>query len=283
MDREQQIRQLQLDLGEARADSAVISVMPERLSTGDRARLEQEIHDLRQELLQVRERHRSAEERCALLERQLNQAEFWKAQDAVSESNDLQSQELMLERLTVMVGGGDNPRPRGNGLLLTPKLAVTMSYVVQKSDADVWVRRGPHKVNAELIETFPSATPTIGDESPYPSVSLLKVGVPMTDTRGGLELDRRPDLGSRLLLMAYTDIEGTGRVGPSSCMLTVAGRYGEWIRVEGSLEQGVGGAPAMDIASHRIVGLVAKTRTDRTGGLLVPLTALGALRYTLFD
>lgn len=289
-DREHRIRDLQLRYRELQASAreGLGDAAPSGETTEEHARLRAEIHDLQTELTRVRAQHRQAEERCAQLERQLEEAERAAGRagevalvpEAFSGAGTLHSSvtvftgnspmdEEYVESVTVQVVDAESGH-RGNGLLVDAETVVTLGYVLaahnpREPDPPVFVMAGGRTIPAARAETHP----VIHRRRPYSVVTLL-LSEPLPVPDRSPRADLRPPPGSQLMVSAHT------LDGPYSCLLEVKGRTGDWLRVSGEIEDGLAGAPAFS-GTGGLAGLVATRDGGRDRGHILPVSALQAL------
>ncbi|GGR22648.1 hypothetical protein [Streptomyces netropsis] len=300
-DKEHRIRDLQMQFRELQAS---ISLDPGPSARGmdrdaERARLCAEIRQLKEELEQARALHRQAEERCDQLERQLAEAEGGPREDgpgeltavgpeAVDESTirtvihgdvfyNINSQwaidEHFVESMTVkLLSDG---RIRGNGLLVDRTTVVTTwsALGALPDGVPVLVIASGEAVNAEVAEWLPSDPEDRGGREVFPNLAVLRLASPIASSVPTVNFDGQPPPGSQLLVSGYVR-SGPGAGERYSCLLEVKGRTGSWIRVEGELVNGLGGAPAFHVGTGALVGLVGVRSRDGSKGLLVPAEAL---------
>ncbi|MFD7239072.1 hypothetical protein ACFWAT_27680 [Streptomyces syringium] len=301
-DREHRIRDLQMQFRELQASISLDPGPP--VDDGDadgmdrsaeRARLCAEIRQLKEELAQARALHRQAEERCDQLERQLAEAE---TEDGPHEdgpggltavgpvggdesalrnvihgdvvynisSTETGIDERFVDSMTVqlLIEG----RMMSNGLLLDPTTVVTTWSAIGPPDTakPVAVVANNKRVDATVVEWLPSEDRTHPEA--FPRLAVLRLASPVAAFVPAVDIDVQPSPGSRLLVSGYGRSDHAG--GRYSCLLEVKGRTGSWVRVEGELVSGLGGAPAFHVGTGALAGLVSSRFRDAPKGLLAP-------------
>ncbi|MFI1969414.1 hypothetical protein BLA24_14295 [Streptomyces cinnamoneus] len=295
-DREHRIRDLQMQL-----QAGPGPLGPEAGALGDdHVELRAEIEQLKQELARARALHRQAEERCEELERQLAEADRGEGEGAkpvgvVPEGDSVAgwTGTVIHGDVHVTTAGGWNVDEElvasatvsiltqgvlSNGLLVDRTTVVTswasLSSVVMPAEAEVLDRWHGTRVPARVVERLPPEMGPVADSSrPYPGLAVLRLSRPWTAPTPALRLGRQPLPGSQLLVNASGGRDAE-TAGPYSCLLEVKGRTGSWLRVEGELVRGLWGAPAFNVATGELVGMVSSLNMTTQKGLLAPAEAL---------
>ncbi|AZQ72243.1 hypothetical protein EKH77_14370 [Streptomyces luteoverticillatus] len=282
-DREHRVRELQLQIGGFRAG-------PDQ--DADRARLLIEIRQLKQELEEVREAHRQAEERCERLERKLADAErqtdhvgelgvtafdhpgvrnVFNGHVYINDPSRWAIDEAFVASLTVLVrqpylrDGDRRVWKASSGLLVDASTVVAPQGEPENagSECQVYSQAG-EGFRAEVVES----------SSSWFGLAVLRLAEPLPGPVPSFTLGRWPAPASRLLVNGYA-FGDRGLAQPHSCLLEVKGRSAQWVRVEGELDRGLIGAPAFHVETGELVGLVrGSTHADRSRGHLVPAEAL---------
>ncbi|KAA6218964.1 hypothetical protein [Streptomyces filamentosus] len=286
-DRERRIRDLALQVRELRAEPSADS--------GEYARLRAEIRDLEEELARVRELHRLAEERCEGLERRLAEAEAvaveggvvaetgpvaeWGASGAYTfqvggENNVVhvhQGSSPMDEEaaaaLSVQIGHGDEEF--FNGLLVDER-----SVVSALSRNALARMRGEYRTVSAGGRTVAAAVRRVHEVRGLggydAGLLVLDLMAPLPLPAGPVRVDRKPLIGSRLLVSARNSY------GPYSCLVDLKGRTGGLLRVEGGLDPSLAGAPFFSERGG-LAGFQVMAVTSSPLGYLLPSAALDVL------
>ncbi|GHF90655.1 hypothetical protein ACFFSH_16070 [Streptomyces filamentosus] len=292
-DRERRIRDLALQVRELRAEPSADS--------GEYARLRAEIRDLEEELARVRELHRLAEERCEGLERRLAEAEAASVEGGGTEVAEAEGVSAApVERgasrtYNFRVGGEGNvvnvhqgPAPMDeeaaaalsvqvthgadgffNGLLVDERTVVAVVPRHVRVDAMGLFRTvsvGERTVAASVRHVYEAT----GLERGGASLLVLELMVPVPPPASPVRLDRKPPIGSRLLVSTRNPH------GPYSCLVDLKGRTNGLLRVEGGFDRSLTGAPFFSERGG-VAGFQIVTSDDSTVGYLFPASVLDVL------
>ncbi|MFB6580832.1 hypothetical protein ACFCYC_26090 [Streptomyces sp. NPDC056402] len=259
--RDLQLRYRELEAGPMQAPDPAVGAADEY------AELREEIHELNAELARVRELHRQAEQRCERLERQLAHAEGRVVQ--LGPGDGWEVDEDFVASISVRLWDASGERHLGNGLLLDGDTVIATSLVESEEAAKpgdtFMVDAGARRVMAGLAAARP--VPGLGEHQKFRPLAALSLAEPVLFPARPLVLAGRLPTGTRLVVSAHTEL------GRFSCRLEVAGRTGDWLRVSGEVEPGLGGAPAFT-GEGAFAGLIGARTRNGGGGLLLPVEVL---------
>ncbi|WP_411076983.1 hypothetical protein [Streptomyces sp. cmx-10-25] len=311
-DREHRIRDLQLRERELRAGigSPLSGDAGGAPSSGEYARLREEIQDLTEELDRVRDLHRQAEERCERLEQRLAEAEAEAERGAGAETGALESREIEVVESTgapVDFLRGEDPSYRighingnvnfftdgwrvdeevvasvsvqvslkdfqvGNGLLLDARRVLVAGWASSDDELPYWLKHELH-----VLVAGSTARTELEEVRLVRDGSHTRTWVPFLALLRLSEpvpvLHGHPALDHRPALNSRLLVNAHVRHKRYSCLLEMKGRSGDWLRVSGEMDGSLVGAPVFSGAGG-LVGLLLPQNQER--GLVLPASALG--------
>ncbi|MFF6789123.1 hypothetical protein ACFY9C_08605 [Streptomyces filamentosus] len=279
-DRERRIRDLALQVRELRAEPSADS--------GEYARLRAEIRELEEELARVRELHRLAEERCEGLEWRLAEAEVASVEGAPAQGGASGAYVFQVEGKGNVVHVHQGPAPMDEEAAAA--LSAQIAYGVDGFfngllvDERTVVAVVPRSVRRDAMGSFQSVSvgewtapatmqhvyEATGLERDGVSLLVLELMAPAPPPASPVRIDRKPPIGSRLLVSARNPY------GPYSCLVDLKGRTGGLLRVEGGFDQSLMGAPFFSERGG-LAGFQVVVSDDSTVGHLFPASVLDVL------